>query len=285
MERKLVKQGRNALTVTLPAQWLKRHRLIAGDSIFVREGNAQLVLTTTPSAARREITIDVRTCERHMAYHLVLGKYIEGYDAITLLHHNLQLGPELLRQMLGMVMEEHGETRTVFRSIIAVPEENFHAVMRRAVHLLLQQARSVGAVAAGTATREQVKADEKLLDYNLLYCLRYLNKYSSTEHAYRYFLLCATIEAAGDQLSAIAKHIGKQQALAQVIGEGIASYSQLLFSNDLEKLYNALRKFRSSIGTRTFAEGLAFALAETLYNYIGYLVENDIGKRLNRSGE
>ena len=278
MERKLVKQGRNALTVTLPAQWLKRHELHAGDSVFVREGNAQITLATSRTAIKREVTIDARAYDRSMAYHLVLGKYIEGHDTIILLHQNPQLAPELLHQMLGMVLEEHTERRTVFRSIIAVPEENFLAVLRRAVHLLVQQARTVEALAQGTAVREQVKADEKLLDQNLLYCLRYLNKYGTTEHQYRYFLLCATIEAVGDQLSAISKYIGKQRGLAKTIVIGVTEYSRLLFTNDLEKLYTALREFRSNIGTRTFAEGLAYALAETLYNYIGYLVESDAGK-------
>ena len=128
--------------------------------------------------------------------------------------------------------------------------------MGRAVHLVVQQARTVEALAQGTVTREQVKADEKLLDQNLLYCLRYLNKYGTAEHQYRYFLLCATIEAVGDQLSAISKYIGKQRDLAKIIVTGITEYSRLLFSNDLEKLYNALRKFRSGLGTQTFAEGL-----------------------------
>jgi len=46
MERKLVKQGRNALTVTLPAKWLKFRRLEAGDSVFFDEKDDGILISS-----------------------------------------------------------------------------------------------------------------------------------------------------------------------------------------------------------------------------------------------
>jgi len=272
MERKLVKQGRNALTITPPAAWLKEQRLNAGDSVFLEENNQQITIKSERLRPKEEITIDVKDCERGLIYHQILAKYIEGYDTIIVLHNNPTLLQEVIESLLGMIIEEHTPTRTVFRSIIAVPEENFSAVLRRATFILLQQARTLLAITEKKAALEQLKAEEKLLDYNILYCLRYLNKYEDKKHAYRYFLLCSTIEQAGDHLSTLGKEIGNNKELAQNINRIINDYISFLFKQDLEKVYTTLKSFRKSLPKKTFQEGIAFALAESLYNYLGYII-------------
>jgi phosphate uptake regulator len=273
MERKLVKQGRNALTVTLPAKWLKEKRLKAGDAVNVAERNKELVIGTQMTSAKKEATLDLRDCERSMIYHAVQGKYIEGYDTITILHNNPKIAQEQASWLLGMIIESHTPTRTVLKSIVSVPEENFYAVLRRAAHILLQQARTLELVVQKKASPEDVKTDERLLDYNLLYCLRYLNKYENSEKAYKYFLLCSTLESAGDRMSQIAKHIGTRKELAARIVKGVEEYTANLFTNNFQKMYASLRAFRNNLDTKTFVDGLVFSMAEELYNYIGYIVE------------
>jgi phosphate uptake regulator len=275
MERKLVKQGRNALTVTLPAAWVKEKGLKAGNSVDIMERNKEIVISTRLTTARKELTLDLRGCERSMMYHILQGKYIEGYDTIEFMHTNPKIAQEVVQSLLGMVIEEHKQTRTVYKSIVAVPEENFDAVFRRAAHILLQQVRTLERVANKKASLDDVKSEEKLLDYNLLYCLRYLNKYENREHAYKYFLLCSTIESVGDQITDIAARIGNRKELAKNVVKGVEEYIKYLFAKDFKKMYLSLRAFRNRLNQKTFVDGLAFSLAETLYNYIGYLAEAD----------
>jgi antitoxin component of MazEF toxin-antitoxin module len=272
MERKLVKQGRNALTVTLPAKWLQAKGLAAGDCVFVDEQNAQLVVRVANRTSRREIELDLTDCERSMAFHAILGKYIEGYDRIVARYSAVKAMQDILQSMTGMVIEEQSPTRIVFKSIISVPEDNVEALLRRACHMLLEQARILERIARRSASFDEIKMQERLLDTNIFYCMRYLNKYENQQHSYRYFLLLTTLELAADEISRIAQFIGKQQALAQGVVKGIEDYTRLLFLHDLKKMYAALRAFRNSIGTKTFADGLAYSLAETLYNYLGYIV-------------
>lgn len=272
MERKLVKQGRNALTVTLPAKWLQTKGLKAGDSIFITERNRDLILASQLTSTKTEATLNVKDYEKSMIFHLIIAKYIEGYDTIILLHNNPAGLLDISKSLLGMIVEEHTSTKTIFKSIIAVPEENFNAVLRRATYILLQQAKTLKALTIGQATIEDINVEERLLDNNILYCLRYLNKYENKMHAYRYFLICATIELAADEINTISKYIGKDNKLADAIVNGIEQYVKLLFTNDFKKMYAALRIFKSSIGHKTFADGLAHSLAEDLYNYIGFIV-------------
>lgn len=273
MERKLVKQGRNALTVTLPAKWLQEKGLTAGDSIFVDERNTELLITTARKTAKSSVTIDLTGCDTSMIFHSIIAKYIQGHDTIIIIHDCPKAMQDLARRFIGMVVEESTATKVVLKSIISVPEENFEAVLRRAAHIFVQQAKSIQALTHKEAEFEQVKNNEKLLDDHLMYCLRYLNKYETRQHQYRYFLVCATMELAADQMSRIARHIGNDKELAAIIVKGIEEYVKALFSNDFKKLYSSLRAFRNSIGTKSFVDGLAYSLAEILYNYLGYISE------------
>lgn len=91
--------------------------------------------------------------------------------------------------------------------------------------------------------------------------------------AYTYLLLCSTIESACDLISEIGKYIEHDDVLAEKIFASIEDYTTNLFKKDLKIMHTKLRAFRKSIDKNTFAEGLAYCLAETLYNYLGFLVE------------
>ncbi|HIH23770.1 TPA: hypothetical protein HA251_01940 [Candidatus Woesearchaeota archaeon] len=276
MERKLVKQGRNALTVTLPAAWLKAKGLVAGNSVYLIERNSELAITTALSSPRKTVTVDLTGADRSMFFHVIIAKYIEGHDTIIVNHDAPKVAQDVGAELMGMVIEEHSRTRTVYRSMIAVPEDNFDALVRRAGHLLVQLARSLETLAKGKASMDDIRTEERLLDYHLLFCLRFLNKYENREHAYRYFLLCATLEQAGDHIKQLAKCVGRDVTLARLVGDIIERYVYLLFAGDLHRMYTTLREYRKAVPTRTFAHGLAYSLGETLYNYIGFIVGNDV---------
>jgi len=44
MKRKIIKQGHNTLTITLPSEWVKKLNLNAGDEIEVYERDSGLVI-------------------------------------------------------------------------------------------------------------------------------------------------------------------------------------------------------------------------------------------------
>ncbi len=273
MERKLVRQGRNALTITLPAAWTRGAKLRAGDTIVVETLDKDLLIKASKRTYASEAILDARGMERSMLFHLILGAYIEGADRITVLHDPLAPVQEILSSLMGMIIDEHTATKTIFRSIVAVPEDTFQSVFRRALHILAEQARTLRAVSRGKATFKDVKTNEKMLDYNLLYCLRYLNKYEHSVQSYRYFLLCSTLESAGDHLSLLAPHIGKDRMVGEHVAELMEGYTAAVAKHDLGRVYSMLRQAKKTFPRKTFADGLVLGLVETLYNYIGFLVE------------
>ncbi len=78
MKRKLVKQGDNALTITVPAAWTKVHKLTPGAEVDVRQEGQELILSSGPAEEKTaEITIGEGEEEK------IRTLYREGYDRIV----------------------------------------------------------------------------------------------------------------------------------------------------------------------------------------------------------
>ncbi|MBU0758685.1 MAG: hypothetical protein KKG59_02500 [Nanoarchaeota archaeon] len=273
MERKLVRQGRNALTVTLPAKWLRKRGLEAGDVIKVLEKGNSLRITTDTRQKPEQIKLDLRNHERNATYHKIIGAYVQGYDKILVQFDDIMLVQEVANILLGMIVEEYGKDSLTISSIISVPEDNFAKVLRRATHLLTQQAKLLVDIALGDGTLVQMKEQEHVLDYNLRYCMRYINKYLRDSDSYKQFLLCATLESAGDLLSGVGKCIGKDVLLAKNISKMIDIFTECLFTKDFMKVYTSLMAFRRGLEQKKFVHGLCFCLEELLYDNLGLFIE------------
>jgi phosphate uptake regulator len=274
VERKLVKQGRNALTITLPAKWLQSKGLKAGNTITIEEKENNLEIKAEKKTIKKEITVDLRNQELSLYYHTIIAKYIQGYDIINIIHEKPDHIQEIAEEFLGMIIEEQTQNKTTLKNIIANPEENLDAILRRSAHILHQLSIVVAEFNNNKNTLENVHKGEKLLDYNLLYCLRYINKYERTEQTYRHFLLCSTLEDAGDRLKHIARNLDKKNPTLNQIPEIIKMYVDALFTKELKKTYSTLKQVRIKMPKNTFTDGQIFALIETLYNYIGFIIDD-----------
>lgn len=275
MERKLVKQGRNALTITLPAAWIKEKGLGVGDVVDVQEHNNELLIRTPTQQKRREIEINAHNMDSSMILHSTLGAYIQGYDRITLINTTKHAIRHFKKEFIGMVLEEHTATKLVWGSVISIPQNTLESLIRRILHQLASMTEELERITQNKSSPADIKTQEQLLDSTIYFCQRYLNKYENRQHAYQYFLLLSTIEAAGDQLSHIAKFIENDKALGTLIHKNTQTYASAVANKDLPKLSRILKQFRDGIRTKTFAQGIAYAYAETLYNNIGYLFGKD----------
>jgi phosphate uptake regulator len=274
MERKLVRQGRDALTVTLPAKWLKQKGLKAGDVVFVEQHDNFLKLNTSSKVKFSEATIDARKMVGTMFIHELIGRYIEGYDKIEILHEDPSNVQKFSKLFLGMVIEEHTPKRTILKSIISEPENNIDILISRILNMFMQMARIVEDITLKKANAGDLTMQEELLDYTIYYCMRYLNKYSTDDKAYRYFLLCYVIEEAGDILKNISKY-SPSKKLATTIREGVEKYVHNMSKGDFISAYTSLRSFRNATEDKDFVNGMAFELVETLYNNLGYLIHRE----------
>lgn len=273
MQRKLVKQGRNALTVTLPAKWLKEKGLKSGDYVDIEEQENALTISADAKNLGEEIELDLRDKEPGFFYHQLIAKYLEGYDKIRVLHNNSELMQEGAQSLLGMILERFTNHSAVLRNIILVPEDNFNKVLRRAAFMLSEHAKQLKELHNKSITFAQLRKNEQLLDLNLRYCMRYLNKYGRDKESYKYLLLCETLESAGDMITEIGKVMGIDNKLIDRIIRLIEDYTECIFSENFSKAYSSIRSFRAQLNKKTFADGLCYSLQEMLYDNIGYLIK------------
>ncbi|MDP1729357.1 MAG: AbrB/MazE/SpoVT family DNA-binding domain-containing protein, partial [archaeon] len=82
MKRKIIKQGHNTLTITLPSEWTHRFNLEAGKEIDLDERENGLFISTEKNGKtkRTELNIigmDIPTIWKHF-----VAIYREGYDEI-----------------------------------------------------------------------------------------------------------------------------------------------------------------------------------------------------------
>ncbi|MBI2572941.1 AbrB/MazE/SpoVT family DNA-binding domain-containing protein [Candidatus Woesearchaeota archaeon] len=148
MQRKLVKQGNNALTVTLPAKWLQEHNLQAGDVIEIEEEENRLVVAGKGALRRNEITL---TLSRSMPIHLMKIKlsnaYKKGYDIIQVHFEDHSIFKEienLTRNLIGFEVVDVADKKCTLRNISVEMESEYELLFKKSFYLLKENMRKIG---------------------------------------------------------------------------------------------------------------------------------------------
>lgn len=275
MERKLVKQGRNALTMTLPAEWTKKYGLGGGSLVNVDQEIDFLVIRpkSKKNLENKKIEVDIKGLERPIAYHMIFSNYIEGYDTIVVKNDDPKLVHNISKALIGFIVEEEKGEEIILKNIISAPEENIEEVLRRIFNLVVAHAKQLRKILDKEIDLKEHKDNERQIDNNILYCMRFINKYDLTKEPKKTFLLLGTMEYSMDIITKIGQYITKKdEKIVNLIVENVELYIQNLITRNTKKMYNDLRKFRNTVDRKTFIEGLTFSLAESLYNYMAYLI-------------
>ena len=268
-QRKIVRQGKSALTITLPSKWTKKFSLDDTNSIYIKEEENNLIIKSNSSSKLKKTKIDVTDKKKGLTFHIINGLYLQGFDEIEITHNNLQIAKELSTGYIGMIPKELTSSKLILKSIIKEPEDNFLDLFKISTQQLIDLARSLE-----TESFEDTKLKERVLDRNLIYSLRYITKYEKIEDKYKYFLICSTIENAADNISEIAKYkktnnVSKKQI--EKIVEIIEYYVVYIHQNNIEKIHTHLRKHKENNPKKDFVDALTLSISENLYNFIGLL--------------
>jgi phosphate uptake regulator len=82
MKRRVIKQGHNTLTVTLPSDWVKNMNLKAGDELNICENGKSLTITGEQATQSRSITIKIDELSRSILWRFFQSAYREGFNEI-----------------------------------------------------------------------------------------------------------------------------------------------------------------------------------------------------------
>jgi antitoxin component of MazEF toxin-antitoxin module len=134
MRRKLVKQGQNALTVTIPAIWTKSNHLKAGDEIEIEQIESDLLITTEYKHKKEETKLKLETNDFYFIKGSIKTLYRLGYDLIEI-NFKTKIQEKHIKEtvdtLLGFEIVDEKKDQIVIENITEPMEEKQEVLLRR----------------------------------------------------------------------------------------------------------------------------------------------------------
>ncbi len=219
MQRKLVRQGENALTVTLPARWLKEQQMEAGDVVEVAERDIGIFVSKSSGGLKRT-TIALSGNSKSFLRTVLSSAYKAGYDEITL-HFS---SPPKIAEVNGIVntftgLEIISQTgnQIVIKSFLKPNEETENLILK-----MLQITLSLSEELAEKWNKADLENLRQLGGMNLRklrdLCLRtiHANRYGG-ERTYDYYDFVTVLEKIAAEFLSIGELISKSRRLSRTL--------------------------------------------------------------------
>ncbi|HLC46708.1 MAG TPA: AbrB/MazE/SpoVT family DNA-binding domain-containing protein [Candidatus Nanoarchaeia archaeon] len=249
MKRKLVKQGKNALTVTLPSEWARMHSLTAGDEVDLGEHEGNIVISGKGTPKMKRVTINAADFQPFLK-RVISTLYKGGYDEIEILlsaPQDIKDVKEALASLISFDIIEKQERRVIIKTLAVPDGMEYDAVMRRIFLMLLDMSEK---------TITMLKSDnyslaEEIIDLESMnnkftdYCKRLIIKQLllTPDKTAKYYAFHSYLEMITDQYKYIAKQVSEKRLsrITDLVPLAQATHS---FLEDFYKLQYSFTKER-----------------------------------------
>jgi len=133
MRRKVIKQGHNTLTITLPAKWVKKNHVKPGGEIEIDERKHDLLISTRRRDRGRKAEIKVTRPKRLVSRH-IFNQYRKGVDEIKIIYDDPIIIKDIYRYLpilMGFEITYQGKDHTIIKNVLKINEKEFDNTMRR----------------------------------------------------------------------------------------------------------------------------------------------------------
>ncbi len=139
MKRTLIKQGADALTVTLPKEWTRERSLKAGDDVELDVNTDVLVLRANPSNRSAKTKIHLLPMGIHEYRYYLANAYRRGFDEIEITFENSEQFTaikQVVEELLGFEITSQGTTNMIIKSV-AVPDiKEYDVLLKRTFYII-----------------------------------------------------------------------------------------------------------------------------------------------------
>jgi phosphate uptake regulator len=283
MKRKIIKQGHNTLTITLPNQWAQKLNLKAGDEIEVAENEDTLVINSHQNGKNKDCTINIDNftvpllwryfqsayrsgCDEiKIAFNPTKQKYEDAFHYYTTQFDYASLGEkvkpkallvmiqEIVDRFIGIEIVESGKDYCVIKEMGEISPREFENSLRRIFLIILQLfERTIQAIEKNeikeTALCREIHSIDLIVDKFVDYCARILNRTTTTIPERRKPLIFSTLfilELIGDEFKYIAKHIALSK---KPVRESLGTAK--IVQEHFEMYYNLFYKFDRNLSIK-----------------------------------
>jgi len=245
MRRKVIKQGNNTLTITLPRKWTEKFDIKAGDEIDLDERSHSLVIHGVNQELSKNIVVEVPKGIR-FSRRFIFMPYCNGYDEIKVVFYDKDIMHKINQHifyMMGFEIVAQGEHYCVLKNIAKGIEGEFDSLFNRMMHLCGDMVESIhDALQSGEYDRlVNIKEMENLANKLNLFSRRMLNKkgHSDPKKATSLYRLNCLYEEVTDYLKDICeiilekkltvdkKSVGLFKDLSEILALGYSIYNKL----------------------------------------------------------
>ncbi|MBS3141353.1 phosphate uptake regulator PhoU [Candidatus Woesearchaeota archaeon] len=240
MKRRIIKQGHNTLTITLPSEWVKRFNLQPGDEIDLIERENGLFLGAQKNNESRKTSFDIDDLDIPTIWKYIMAVYREGYDEVLIkfspnlklenpykffaqhkldIRYNkesektqvLEFFHSVMNRFIGFEIVDHGKDFVLIKELSEPTPKEFDNALRRIFLLTNQMAEET--CEALKKNKPEMLSHIHDVDINLDkfhdYCIRILNKinYKEPRKESLLFTTLYLMELMGDEFKNISHHL------------------------------------------------------------------------------
>jgi phosphate uptake regulator len=240
MIRKIIKQGHNTLTITLPSDWSRKFNLKAGSQVNLIERENGLFITTEKTSEQNKAEFDIEGMDIPTIWKYFMAVYREGYDEVKVkFPQNIELDNPykffthykidkkygydrqkltilaalqgFVSRFIGYEIVEHGKNFIIVREMGELTSKQFDNSLRKIFFLLQEMAeQTMNAIKTNDPSLLiQIHDVDVNLDKFHDYCIRILNKTANKEprHSQLLFSSLYLLELIGDEFKNISHHL------------------------------------------------------------------------------
>jgi len=245
MKRRIIKQGHNTLTLTLPADWAKKLNLKSGDEVDVLEKDNTLIVNSEHNHKKKYCEIDItgfsvpilwryfQSVYRAGCYEIKITfdsskkNYVDAFHYYTTQFEYSKLGEKIppkpaiamiqdvTNRFIGIDIIETGKDYCILREMAEVTPQEFEHSFRRIFLVILQMFDMIIDAIENNRIREsslckEIHAIDLTVDKLVDYCARILNKISIDFPEKKKPLIFSSLfilELIGDEFKYIGKHL------------------------------------------------------------------------------
>lgn len=291
MKRKVIKQGNNTLTITLPRKWVSKFEVGAGDEINLEESDKSLIISSDKMKGLSETNISFEGLNQPLLWRIIYGVYRVGYDSIHITFdpekkyknvytnlanskekitmNSIEVIQDALSCLSGMVIIEQGKDYCLIKDLGGTTDREFDNALRRIFFIIEEMGSDCLCL-----FKEKKDSIVKGIDINDIsadkfsdYCLRVLNKkwyknFKKTSIIYSIILL---LEFIADEYKRVSYHLLKLRnnskelfLIFEEVNKFFQNFHKFFYNFDKEnmlKLYDENEKLMKQFRNFNFKKG------------------------------
>ncbi len=263
--RRLVKAGQASHTISLPKEWLDRHKLKKGDLVYLSEkGDKELVITPESKAdevvPQKEISIPVDNKEMSTIQREVTSAYINNYNTIVLSGQSVTQKTKDIRKILhdfvALEVADQTANSIVAKDLLNLKEISIDKTLRRMDMLVRSMIQDSIAALDNAELAQSVMVRDYEVNRAYFLLMRLLkssltNKQIadffqlSNNKVLSYYYLTINLENFADSAKQLAEYLGKEKKKDKV--KGIFQRVEKSYLDAMKAYFTRDRKLADSV--------------------------------------